>query len=197
MRGLFPTPLSTGKHCLGCSGNVDFDGLVETVMERPQRGRPAPVRPGTAGRRSESAAAGHPAGCTLPIADAYQAYSLPSASGPPMNSDDRYAARVLASIIGDEGGSRLFWELIDTGRAEVATVWPHEFTDTGVWFTYTICAPRTCPPTNASSIRFSARRQKMASRKQNSSRQSTKQPRAASCRASDRVIVCSASVVAG
>ena len=32
-----------------------------------------------------------------------------------------------AAILGDEGGSRLFWELIDTGRAEVATVWPHEF----------------------------------------------------------------------
>ena len=44
-------------------------------------------------------------------------------------------------IIGDEGGSRLFWELIDTGRAEVATVWPHEFSDTGAWFTYHVCAP--------------------------------------------------------
>ena len=58
-----------------------------------------------------------------------------------MTSEDRYAARALASILGDEGGSRLFWELIDTGRAEVATVWPHEFTDTGAWFSYMICAP--------------------------------------------------------
>jgi predicted Zn-dependent peptidase len=43
--------------------------------------------------------------------------------------------------MGDEGGSRLFWELIDSGRAEVATLWPHEFIDAGAWFTYMVCAP--------------------------------------------------------
>ncbi|MGB1815044.1 MAG: M16 family metallopeptidase [Rubripirellula sp.] len=45
------------------------------------------------------------------------------------------------SIMGDEGGSRLFWELIDSGRAEVATLWPHEFMNEGAWFTYMVCAP--------------------------------------------------------
>ncbi len=35
----------------------------------------------------------------------------------------------------------MFWELIDTGRADVATVWPHEFIDRGAWFTYMACAP--------------------------------------------------------
>jgi predicted Zn-dependent peptidase len=58
-----------------------------------------------------------------------------------MRGEDRFAVRILASIIGDEGGSRLFWELIDTGRAEIATVWPQEFSDNGAWFGYTVCAP--------------------------------------------------------
>jgi predicted Zn-dependent peptidase len=36
----------------------------------------------------------------------------------------------------------MFWDLIDTGRAEVATIWPHEFTDCGAWFTYLVCSPQ-------------------------------------------------------
>jgi predicted Zn-dependent peptidase len=68
-----------------------------------------------------------------------------------MKSSDRYATRILASILGDEGGSRLFWDLIDSGRAEVATVWPQEFTDTGAWFTYLVCAPKDSQE-NAKSI---------------------------------------------
>ena len=67
-----------------------------------------------------------------------------------MKSEDRYAVRMLASILGDEGGSRLFWELIDTGRADVATVWPQEFSDTGAWFTYLVCAPEDGLPNEAS-----------------------------------------------
>ena len=43
--------------------------------------------------------------------------------------------------MGDEGGSRLFWDLVDTGQAELATVWPQEFTDQGAWFTYLVSGP--------------------------------------------------------
>ncbi len=78
---------------------------------------------------------------SIAIADANQAYHVRIAPGASMKSTDRYATRILASILGDEGGSRLFWDLIDSGRAEVATVWPQEFTDTGAWFTYLVCAP--------------------------------------------------------
>ena len=39
----------------------------------------------------------------------------------------------------------MFWDLIDTGRAEVATIWPHEFTDCGAWFTYLVCDPADVP----------------------------------------------------
>ena len=59
---------------------------------------------------------------------------------------------MLGSILGDEGSSRLFWELIDTGRAEVATCWPQEFSDQGAWFTYLICDPQNLA-SNLQSIR--------------------------------------------
>lgn len=73
------------------------------------------------------------------VPDLHQSYVVEIADGPSASDDDRYAVRALAAIMGDEGGSRLFWDLIDTGRAEVATVWPQEFMDTGVWFTYLVC----------------------------------------------------------
>jgi predicted Zn-dependent peptidase len=62
-------------------------------------------------------------------------------NGPSAACDDRFATRALAAVVGDEGGSRLFWDLIDTGKAEVATVWPQEFMDNGAWFTYLVCDP--------------------------------------------------------
>jgi predicted Zn-dependent peptidase len=141
MRDYFNRRYRPENIVLAASGNVDFDAMVEMVSEktsswtsRPKPDPPAPDNPATV-------PAGIELDCTLPAADAFQAYNVSIANGPTMKSGDRYAARVLASIIGDEGGSRLFWDLIDTGRAEVATVWPQEFADSGAWFTYLICAP--------------------------------------------------------
>ena len=126
---------------LAATGNVDFDGLVAQVEkqsaswnERPTADTP---KPDDETRLPEGISLDR----TLEIADAHQAYLVRISPGPDMKSEDRYAVKILASILGDEGGSRLFWELIDTGRAEVATVWPHEFLDTGAWFTYMVCAP--------------------------------------------------------
>jgi predicted Zn-dependent peptidase len=36
----------------------------------------------------------------------------------------------------------LFWELIDTGRAETATIWPQLFEDCGCLFGYLCCDPQ-------------------------------------------------------
>lgn len=126
---------------LAATGNVDFDGLVAQV-EKQSAGwcdRTMPDQPTV--DPTETLPIGISLDQSIPIADANQAYIVRIADGPSMKSKDRYAVRVLASIVGDEGGSRLFWELIDTGLAEVATVWPQEFTDTGAWFTYLVCAP--------------------------------------------------------
>ncbi|MGN6547806.1 MAG: M16 family metallopeptidase, partial [Aureliella sp.] len=57
------------------------------------------------------------------------------------NDPSRYALRLLASVIADESGSRLFWELIDTGLAETAALWPQFFQECGCIVGYLCCAP--------------------------------------------------------
>jgi predicted Zn-dependent peptidase len=48
---------------------------------------------------------------------------------------------VLASILGDDSGSRLFWQLVDNGLAESAVVFTQEFDDCGLFSIFTTCAP--------------------------------------------------------
>ena len=35
---------------------------------------------------------------------------------------DRYAAKVLATVLGDDSGSRMYWALVDPGKAEHASL---------------------------------------------------------------------------
>lgn len=141
MRDYFNRRYRPENIVLAASGNVDFDGLVAEVEKRSahwsDRVLPAKLEPDTL----DTIPDGIELDKSIAIEDANQAYVVRIAEGPSLACEDRYASRVLASILGDEGSSRLFWELIDTGRAEVATVWAQEFMDTGAWFTYMVCAP--------------------------------------------------------
>ena len=47
----------------------------------------------------------------------------------------------MATIVGDDSGSRLFWELVDTGLAEYASIGAYEFQGSGIVMNYLCCAP--------------------------------------------------------
>ena len=141
MRDYFHRRYRPENIVLAATGNIDFDGLVAEVEKRTADWAARPLNPAPAADDARSMPEGISLDTAIAIPGVHQAYLVRIAPGPNMQSKDRYAARALASILGDEGGSRLFWELIDSGRAEVATVWPHEFMDAGAWFTYMVCAP--------------------------------------------------------
>lgn len=141
MRAYFHRRYRPENIVLAATGNVDFDGLVAAVESQTQPWASRPIDPSPTADRDDQLPPGIETGKSLEIADAHQSYLVRMMPGPCMTSEDRFAVRILSSIIGDEGGSRLFWELIDTGLAEIATVWPQEFTDNGAWFTYAVCAP--------------------------------------------------------
>jgi predicted Zn-dependent peptidase len=56
-------------------------------------------------------------------------------------NDRRFAAFLLATVIGDSTGSRLFWELVDKALAEEAATRLGAMDGTGVFQTYIQCSP--------------------------------------------------------
>ncbi len=68
-----------------------------------------------------------------------QEYVLLLSPGPMASSPLRHAADLLSMAIGDDSGSRLYWELVDKGLAESASCYFKEYEDTGVFFTSYTC----------------------------------------------------------
>ncbi len=78
---------------------------------------------------------------TLLRADDQQQTVVGVADGPPLESSDRYAAHLLATILGDHTGSRLYWELIDPGHADGAEISYQDYNQAGAFFTFLSCEP--------------------------------------------------------
>ena len=53
---------------------------------------------------------------------------------------------VLTVILGDSTGSRLYWELVDPGIAEMAELGHAEYLGAGVFVTQISCAPEDADP---------------------------------------------------
>lgn len=135
MRAYFDLRYSPGNMVLVAAGKVDFDRLVEhakthcDAWQAVETSRNAPSTLGQSGvhlRVKESA---------------IQQYAVQLSAAPPVEDESRFAARILATILGDESGSRLYWKLIESGRAEYAAMGAYEYAGAGVFLTYLGCAP--------------------------------------------------------
>jgi predicted Zn-dependent peptidase len=58
----------------------------------------------------------------------------------PAQDQRRFAASLLATIIGDDVGSRFFWELVDKALAEEATMQFGAMDGTGIFCSYINCS---------------------------------------------------------
>ena len=67
------------------------------------------------------------------------AYAVRMAAGPAEPDPDRYAAKLLSVVLGDSSGSRLYWELVDSGAAEQASLHHQDFLDAGLFVTQLSC----------------------------------------------------------
>ncbi len=140
MRDYFARRYAPQNMVLAAAGNVDFDSLVEQAERLTRDWQPAEL-PAPAADDLNTVPEGIVLESELRIPDASQVYLVRICDGPAINDNDRYAARLLAMILGDESGSRFFWELIDTGRAEACVMWSQEFASRGAMFTYLACRP--------------------------------------------------------
>ncbi len=135
MLAYFQQRYSPRNMVLSAAGNVNWDELLKQAEQYcgPWQSFDAP--------RPLTKVAPLPGWQVLHKPQATQEYVVQIAAAPAAEDEDRYASRVLGTIVGDDSGSRLFWELVDTGRAETAAWGAHEFQHAGVYLGYLSCAP--------------------------------------------------------
>ena len=126
---------SPSNMTLAATGKIDFDALVGQLEALCGDWQPAQVQRATP-------SSGEGGGLELMHKpSATQQYVLQLATGPAADDQERFAACVMATVFGDESGSRLFWELVDSGQAEVAALDSYEYEGTGIFMNYLCCAP--------------------------------------------------------
>ena len=135
MRAYFEQRYSPSNIVLAAAGNVDFDELIRQADVRCGRWQPFKA----SREKPEPEIKGDFRVIYNEIA--IQQYAVQLANGPATEDERRYAARVLATILGDDSGSRFYWEFMDTGRAEYAAMGSYEYQGAGVQMTYLCCAP--------------------------------------------------------
>ena len=135
MRDYFEDRYSPGNITLVASGQVDFERLVAQAEASCGSWAPHPCR-----RDVDPVKPNRGFGTLLKDKSA-QEYVLQLAPGPASEDDARYASRVMATIMGDDSGSRMFWEFIDPGIAEYAGMGVYEYQGAGVMMSVLCCEP--------------------------------------------------------
>jgi predicted Zn-dependent peptidase len=135
MRDYFESRYAPGNVVVAAAGRVDFEGLVQQVAQRCSSWTPRDTARATPPVKSQSQFK------CVRRESATQQYVLQLADGPACEDDDRYAAKLLATIIGDDSGSRMYWALVDPGLAESASLGHYEYQGVGMLYTWMSCAP--------------------------------------------------------
>jgi predicted Zn-dependent peptidase len=135
MRAYFDRRYGPQNIVLAAAGRIDFAALAACAERCCGHWQP------TAAGRVAAPAVAHQRFQVLAKPTATQQYALRLSAGPAAEDDDRLAAKLLAAVLGDDTGSRLYWELVDTGLAESAALSHYEHQAAGLMATYLICDP--------------------------------------------------------
>jgi predicted Zn-dependent peptidase len=135
MRDYFAHRYSPANIVLVAAGRVDFGKLVD------QANKACGNWPHVAAERPLPRATPHSSFDVIHHSSANQQYVLQLINAPAAEDADRFAAKLLATVVGDDSGSRFYWELIDSGRAEQASLGHYEYQGVGVYMGYLSCNP--------------------------------------------------------
>ncbi len=135
MRSYFQARYSPDNLVVAAAGRLDFDALCQDLEARCGHWQP------TGAQRDADAT--QPDGRRLVVEDArisraYLAFLTP---GPSAQGPHRYAAKVLADVLGDADGSRLYWALIDPGLVDEADFSFMPQDGCGAFLGYATCDP--------------------------------------------------------
>jgi predicted Zn-dependent peptidase len=115
---------------LALAGRLDWEATLRQVESLSRDWRPVSTR------REYPPFQPQPGEFRQPYAQATQSYLVYLAPGFAAQDERRYAAAVLASILGAEGNSRLHWALVDSGLAESASASHDENDGTGLFYAF-------------------------------------------------------------
>ncbi len=135
MREYFERRYSPTNVVFVASGAVDFDKLVGWVDSAC--GKWVPYKAERELRRPDV----HSGVQVMKREDSSLEYVLQLVNAPSAADEERFAAVLLTMILGSSTGSRFFWELVDTGLAECASLSCATFSDGGFFETSLCCNP--------------------------------------------------------
>jgi predicted Zn-dependent peptidase len=135
MQQYFDRRYSASNTVVCAAGALDFDRFVEHVR--------ACCASWTSGEvaRSHPPFHAHEERLLVPMKQANRAYLAWLCPAPAVQDPRRYAAAMLAQILGDSEGSRLYWALVETGIAEEAQAQYDGHDGIGEYVTYVACSP--------------------------------------------------------
>ncbi|MFA9476700.1 M16 family metallopeptidase [Phycisphaerales bacterium AB-hyl4] len=135
MRDYFSHRYSADNIVVSAAGKIDFDALVKDIEKLTSEWQPSGAQ-----RRYDAPPA---VDCERSLTDKklsrhYMALMCP---GPNAQDDRRYAAKVLADVLGDAEGSRIYWALVDPGEADEADLSFIPYDQAGGYMAYASCDP--------------------------------------------------------
>ncbi|MBI3909569.1 MAG: insulinase family protein [Armatimonadetes bacterium] len=120
---------------LALTGNYDWERAVRQVKHLTGHWRPVEAS------RDLCAPAGAATVRVIQNEKFQQAHLAFVFPGVAAQSEERFAAEVVAEAIGAADGSRFYWKLIEPGRAETARLYHSEEDGAGQFFVYAACSP--------------------------------------------------------
>jgi predicted Zn-dependent peptidase len=135
MREYFARRYSPANIVLAFAGKADWNAIVDMAHTHcgAWHGGPAP--------RDTPTIRGKGSFRTIKRAEDQQQTIVGAVDAPPIESSDRHAAHLLATILGDHTGSRLYWTLIDPGLADGAELSYQDYSHAGVFYSFLSCEP--------------------------------------------------------
>ena len=122
MARYFKQRYGPGNMVLSATGRLDFDEVIR-LAEKYCGAWPHVDAP-----RQQPAPMYKPQRVDMTDEKLNRQYTMAMTPGPSQQDDRRFAARVLADVIGDSDGSRFYWALVDNAIAEEADFgfYPHD-----------------------------------------------------------------------
>jgi predicted Zn-dependent peptidase len=126
-----------GNITVAVAGNTDWTEILRLAKEWCGK-----WQAGSTLRTTDEARA--KGGAAVTAKEAFtQEHVMQMAPAPSATSPLRMAAELMSVVVGDDSGSRLYWDLVDTGLAESADLSYNEYDGTGAYLTYVCSTPES------------------------------------------------------